>query len=94
MNREVRLVVCVNERLGSGQPSCVGSGNLDYVADMRRLIAEAGLPVPIVERECLGRCAEGPVMRIAPGGAFFTGIDAGVLPRIIAALETSLEREA
>ena len=87
MKRPVRLVVCVNERLGSGQPSCVGRGNLEYIAQMRALIADAKLDVPVVERACLGRCDEGPVMRIAPGGDFFTGINQQSLPRILAALQ-------
>ncbi len=87
MSRPVRLVVCINERLGSGQASCVGRGNLGYIARMRGLIAAAGLDVTVVERECLGRCQEGPVMRIAPGGAFYTEIDESSLPRILADLE-------
>ncbi len=88
MNRPVRLVVCVNERLGAGQSSCVGRGNLDYIARMRQLIADAELDVGVVERVCLGRCEEGPVMRIAPGGDFFTEIDEHSLPRILTALES------
>ncbi len=88
MTRPVRLVVCVNERLGSGQASCVGRGNLGYIARMRQLIADAALDVSVVERVCLGRCEEGPVMRIAPGGDFFTQVDEQSLPRILAALES------
>ena len=45
----VRLVVCINERLGTGQRSCVGSGNLDYIAEVRSLISAHHLDVPIVE---------------------------------------------
>jgi len=39
----IRLVVCINERLASGQRSCVGSGNLDYIDKIRSLIATQGL---------------------------------------------------
>ena len=83
MGRPVRLIVCINQRLGTGQRSCVGSGNLDYIRQIRGMIAEAGLDVSVVERECLGKCEIGPVMRIAPGGRFFTEIDAGSLPLIM-----------
>ena len=79
----IRLVVCVNERLGTGQRSCVGSGNLDYISEIRSLIATQGLDVLIVERECLGKCEQGPVMRIAPGGKFFTEIDKSTLSTIV-----------
>ena len=78
-----RLVVCINERLASGQRSCVGSGNLDYIDEIRSLIATQGLDVLIVERECLGKCEQGPVMRIAPGGKFFTEIDQSTLSTIV-----------
>lgn len=82
----VRLVACINQRLGSGQRSCVGSGNLDYIRRIEALIAEQGLEVEIVKRECLGKCEQGPVMRIAPGGRFFTEIDERSLAHIMTEL--------
>ena len=93
MPRPPRLIVCVNQRLGSGQRSCVGSGNLDYIRRIRQLLADAALDVPVIERECLGHCERGPVMRIAPGGRFFTEIDAASLPRIVAELRACGARE-
>ena len=90
MPSPVRLVVCVNERLGTGQKSCVGSGNLDYISSIRQLIEDHGLNVPIVERECLGKCEHGPVMRIAPGGKFFTDIDQQSLMIVIDELKAML----
>jgi (2Fe-2S) ferredoxin len=90
MSSPVRLVVCVNERLGTGQKSCVGSGNLDYISSIRQLIEDHGLNVPIVERECLGKCEQGPIMRIAPGGKFFTDIDQNTLTAIVEELKAML----
>jgi (2Fe-2S) ferredoxin len=87
MSRPVRLVVCINERLGTGQRSCVGSGSLDYIREIRAMIKDESLDVPIVERECLGKCVEGPVMRIAPGGPFFTEVNEVTLPLIITELK-------
>ena len=86
----VRLIVCINERLGTGQRSCVGSGNINYIQEIRELLQLEGLNVPIVERECLGKCEQGPVMRIAPGGKFFTEIDNMVLPLIVEELKSFL----
>jgi (2Fe-2S) ferredoxin len=88
MPRPVRLVVCVNERLGTGQRSCVGSGSLDLISRLEAMLAEEKLQVPVVRRECLGHCEEGPVMRIAPAGPFFREIDAGSLGDIIRELKT------
>ena len=68
----MRLIVCVNERLGTGQRSCVGSGNLDLINRLEAMLAAENLAIHVIRRECLGRCEEGPAMRIAPAGPFFT----------------------
>jgi (2Fe-2S) ferredoxin len=84
------VVVCINERLGTGQRSCVGSGSLDLISQLESMIAAENLQVPLVRRECLGRCEQGPVMRIAPAGPFFCEVDAARLQTIIAELKTFL----
>jgi (2Fe-2S) ferredoxin len=83
VSRPVRLVVCINKRLGTGQRSCVGSGSLELISKMESMIAAEKLDVPVVRRECLGRCVEGPVMRFAPAGPFFTEIEEAALDDII-----------
>mgnify|MGYP001822721751 CR=1 FL=1 len=90
MTRPVRLIVCINRRLGIGQRSCAGSGSLDLIERIEAMIAEQGLDVPVVRRECLGRCEHGPVMRIAPAGPFFCEVDAARLQTIMAELKTFL----
>ena len=92
MSRPVRLVVCINERLGTGQRSCVGSGSLDYIREIRAMIKDESLDVAIVERECLGKGVEGPVMRIAPGGPFSTEVDDVTLPLIMTELKAFILR--
>lgn len=91
MSRPVRLIVCINRRLGTGQRSCVGGGSLDLIDTIEAMIAVEQLEVPIVRRECLGRRETGPVMRIAPGGPFFTGIGATRLADIVAQLKSFIE---
>ena len=89
MQANVRLVVCVNDRIG--QQSCVGSGNLEYIREIKAMLEEEGLgDIPVVERECLGKCEQGPVMRIAPGGKIFTKIKSSTLAQIIAELKIVL----
>ena len=87
MKRPVRLIVCVNERLGTGQRCCVGSGSLDLIARLELMIAAENLAIPVVRRECLGRCEQGPAMRIAPAGPFFTEIDEQTLHTVIKELK-------
>lgn len=90
MRSEVRLVVCVNERFGIGQRSCVSGNNLEYICKIRSMIEAENLTVPIIERVCLGKCEQGPVMRIAPGGRFFTEINQTSLQDIIDELKAFL----
>ena len=90
MRSEVRLVVCVNERLGSGQRSCVSSNNFEYICKIKSMIETENLAVPVIERICLGKCEQGPVMRIAPGGKFFTEITSTGLQDIIDEIKTFL----
>ena len=95
MSRPVRLIVCVNQRLGAGQRSCAGSGNLGYIREVREMIEQAELDVAVVEQVCFGKCEQGPVMRIAPGGRFFTEIDESKLPEIVSELRAFVDaREA
>ena len=93
MSRPVRLVVCINKRLGTGQRSCVGSGSLGLISQLESMIAAEKLDVPVVRRECLGRCEEGPVMRFAPAGPFFTEIDEAALDDIIDQLKTFIAEQ-
>ena len=92
MSRPVRLVVCINEKLGIGQRSCVGSGSIDLINQLEAMIVSAKLDVSVVRRACLGRCAEGPAMRIAPAGPFFTGIVEADLEHILKHLKIFIEQ--
>ena len=56
------------------------------------MIEAEGLTVPVVERVCLGKCEQGPVMRIAPGGKFFTEINETSLREIIDELKDFITR--
>jgi (2Fe-2S) ferredoxin len=93
VSRPVRLVVCINKRLGTGQRSCVGSGSLGLISRLESMIATEKLDVPVVRRECLGRCEQGPVMRFAPAGPFFTEIDEAALDDIINQLKIFIEEQ-
>lgn len=74
MMRSSKLVVCVNHRLGPNQKSCAGSGSRKLIEIFKQRLLESGQDVPVIEQVCLGRCAEGIAMRIAPGGPFFTQV--------------------
>ncbi|MDH3387406.1 MAG: hypothetical protein OEN02_05810 [Gammaproteobacteria bacterium] len=88
----VRLVVCINARAGAGRRSCIGSGSLDQIDRIDDMISGAGLDIPILRRECPGRCEQGPTRRIAPGGPFFTETDATGLKLIVAGPKQFIDR--
>ncbi|MBC8210881.1 MAG: (2Fe-2S) ferredoxin domain-containing protein [Gammaproteobacteria bacterium] len=81
-----RLVVCVNERLGPNQKSCAGSGSRELIRLLQQRFIQEGLQIAVDEQVCLGRCAEGIAMRIAPGGPFFTDVTENNIPAIVKAL--------
>ena len=79
----VRLIVCINRRPGADQRPCAGRGSPILIELIDAMIAEQDLAISVVRRECLGCCEQGPTMRIAPDGPFFTEIDDAVLAVII-----------
>jgi NADH:ubiquinone oxidoreductase subunit E len=83
----IRLVVCVNERLGAQQKSCAGSGSRELIALLKQRFVQENMDIAVDEQVCLGRCAEGIAMRIAPGGPFFTQVTEKNIPAIIKALQ-------
>lgn len=85
---DVRLVVCVNERLGPEQKSCAGSGSRQLIEIMKKFFLKAELDIQITEQVCLGRCQEGIAMRIAQGGPFFTR----VLRKDLGSIATALQK--
>ena len=93
MKKPVRLIARVNQRFGTDQRSCVGVGSLGLIRGSEAMITAERLEVPVVRRECLGRCEQDPTMRIAPAGPFFTEIDQPKLPLIIAGLKAFIERQ-
>jgi (2Fe-2S) ferredoxin len=54
------------------------------------MIEVENLAVPVIVRICLGKCEQGAVMRIAPGGKFFTEITDTGLQDIIGEIKAFL----
>jgi len=68
----VTLVACVKARQ-PGSPSCGGRGSEALISALKRHLASHGQPVTVTEVQCLGRCSQGPNLRIK-GGPFFSGV--------------------
>ena len=85
------LIICVNRRLGD-QPCCAARGGVEQADRLEDAIAERRLDVKVERVHCLGVCARGPNMRLAPGGAFFFGVLADDIPAVIERIEAACGR--
>ncbi|MBF0192453.1 MAG: (2Fe-2S) ferredoxin domain-containing protein [Magnetococcales bacterium] len=86
------IMVCVKERMGQAS-SCVQGGSLELIRLLEREFAAQGLSVPVKPLMCFGRCNEGPNMRIAPGGAFFTRMTPERLGEVVEAVRAAVAAE-
>ena len=72
---EKSLIICVNERLTASKTSCAHRGSREMAERIERNIRRERLDVMVQRLQCLGRCSDGPVLRLVPGGEFLLGID-------------------
>ncbi|NGZ06834.1 MAG: (2Fe-2S) ferredoxin domain-containing protein [Magnetococcales bacterium] len=86
------VVVCIKDRFGSAA-SCAAGGGVALADLLEQELARQGLAVPVKRLLCFGRCNEGPNIRIAPGGAFFTAMSRERLPEVVAAVQAALAAE-
>ncbi|MBF0628202.1 MAG: (2Fe-2S) ferredoxin domain-containing protein [Magnetococcales bacterium] len=84
------VVVCIKDRVGAA-PSCAQGGGVELANLLERELAP--LEVPVKRLLCFGRCNEGPNVRIAPGGAFFTRMDRERVGEVVEAVRAVLAGE-
>ena len=80
------ILVCVNRRLGPHSVSCAARGSEAIAQALERALAARGTGLCVRRIHCFGRCAEGPNLRLAPGGSFRRGVRPGDVDDIAAAL--------
>ncbi|TAN44134.1 MAG: (2Fe-2S) ferredoxin domain-containing protein [Rhodospirillales bacterium] len=91
MNERITtIIVCVNDRFTASKPSCARGGSVAIADKLECLIAERGLPLTVERLHCLGECALGPNLRLAPGGKFFHHVKLDELPAILDEIEKEL----
>lgn len=77
------VTVCINRRVVPGSPSCGARGGVEIAAALRAAVAERGLPITVETFYCLGRCAQGPNLKLSPGGEFLHEAHLEDLPRLL-----------
>lgn len=85
------IVVCTNYRRNPKQPSCAARGSEELREALVQAVHAAGLPVEVESIACFGRCQDGPVVRIAPGGPFILNAGIERVEEILAAVEAEIE---
>jgi NADH:ubiquinone oxidoreductase subunit E len=86
---KIKLIACIKDR-STSRPSCAGRGSVAIIDKIEADIQKKGLPVAVERMRCLGECAKGPNMRIAPGGNFFYGITEDKIPEVLVGLEEAV----
>ena len=80
--RRPSLLMCVNRRYRSDQPSCAARGSIKVVEAMEDGIRRRCIALATERLCCLGHCTEGPAMRLTPGAEFFLGVTLANVPVI------------
>ncbi|MBF0470503.1 MAG: (2Fe-2S) ferredoxin domain-containing protein [Gammaproteobacteria bacterium] len=88
MTSKATLLVCIHQR--SSNASCGGRGSEQLLPQLNLALDKAKLKVRIEPIHCFGRCQQGPIVRIAPGGAFFSEVTPESIPQIITELRQAI----
>jgi len=68
-----KVIVCVNQRSNPGQPSCAARGGVELADLLEREIRQRNIAITLERFHCLGRCDDGPNLKLVPGGKFHSG---------------------
>lgn len=91
---EKRLLVCVNPIPKRDGTCCVNRGSKALIAALEQEIKTRSIDVKIEPVVCLGKCWQGPSMRLAPGGAFFLEVKPEDITSIVDELEKACGKRA
>ena len=86
-----KALVCVHQRLTEAKASCGGRGGERIAEQLEEALAREQLDFPVERFICFGQCEEGPNIRLAPGGRFFSRVSPEALPDILLAIRQFLE---
>jgi NADH:ubiquinone oxidoreductase subunit E len=82
------IMVCINSRPASGQPSCARRGSEALAEHIEAQIQALDLDLTLQRTICFGHCQEGPTVRLAPGGPFLQFADVPTVDALLAQLVT------
>ncbi len=77
------LLVCTNRRDTPNAPSCGGHGSHEILRLLQEGVQQRRLALSVEAIICLGHCADGPAIRLAPGGRFWHQVKADEIMPIL-----------
>ena len=84
------VTVCINDRDERFAPCCGRHGGPEIAAALRAAVAQRALDVDVQTIRCLGLCAKGPNLRIAPSGSLYHALSVDDVPAVVDALVADL----
>lgn len=85
------VTVCINDRDERFAPCCGRHGGPEIVAALQSAVNARGLDVDIQTIKCLGLCAKGPNLRVAPSGSLYHAMTVDDVPTVVDALASHLK---
>lgn len=83
-----KIIICNNRRHNPNSPSCAARGSLELAETIRQYVAMHELPLELAFFKCLGRCADGPNLKLEPAGPFVGHLSADKLGELYLTLES------
>jgi (2Fe-2S) ferredoxin len=77
------VIVCVNRRANPDLPSCGYQGGTEIAEMLESAMVGAGDDLQVQRFHCLGCCAQGPNLRLSPGGEFWHHVRVDDVPRLL-----------
>ena len=78
-----QVIVCINHRANPNQPSCAARGGIQLADYLEQAVRDRELDIKVTRFPCLGRCEEGPNLKLAPGGRYISHVTAGDLEQVM-----------
>ncbi len=92
--RPTSFAICINMRFQADQPSCAGRGSEDIADALERGIKDRGIDIVLERLRCFGLCAQGPNLRLIPGGNFHHRVTMADVPALLDMLEAACGHRA
>tara|TARA_B100000965_G_scaffold281716_1_gene239598 strand:+ start:96 stop:440 length:345 start_codon:yes stop_codon:yes gene_type:complete len=67
------LMICINRRFRTDEPSCAGRGSEALADRLEKEIQSRGINLIVERSKCMAYCRFGPTIRFAPRGKFYHG---------------------